>query len=751
MKKSLQFTLLLVIAIATSQAQTLTIDFSLTSPAPPLVVPYPSGLSNVTFSVNLSKPHSMVVEGYVKIYAQPSNSSTLNTLYTSINITSSNWSGSGPDTYLFTGSFNITPSQLSDGPGTIFARFEADGGINYNSSTIDASVSFPAIVNNEITATGTTSFVNSGDPALISGSSPAGGNGTYAYQWQSSITNASSGFSNISGATSISYNPPVINSTTYYRRVVTSAGQTSTSNVVTFSVTISISNNFISAQGATYFTDGSDPSLIGGTIPSGGNGSYSYQWQLSTTSETSGFANINGATSINYDPPAITTTSFYRRLVNSSGAPTSNSNVIAISILRSNVIHFGSGLDYSNKYYYARPVTPPTIGGELITGTTSTIEYFWVESNDGANWHAVFGSDGSIHPTSSIIQTTYYARQALIRDGSNNVVFTQLSNVVIAYIFDPISNNSVCCDQTVYGTSLPSVITGTTPVGGIQPLDMRWQTSTDNVNWTDINGGVEQGKDYQPPQGQVGNIYFRRMVRDHSPVYPPYISYSNSVLINYQNIIPIGATFTNPFPSWGTWTSGCAEYLQTVNSLSGNFSNQYGGPDNDVFFKINSNITYLGVNSCSSTVHTKLYLFDSNFNLMTLTNNWSDCQFTQSLPVGTFYLIVEGNGIINLQMATYVYGDCADQYTGFPAGFLADTNMAVYPNPAMESVNVKLSDKTDKDTKNVRVHNKFGTMVKSFETKDSELNFSVTDLPADIYYIKVITRHNTATHRLVIK
>ena len=56
------------------------------------------------------------------------------------------------------------------------------------------------------------------------------------YQWQSSTTSATAGFTNIAGATSNSYTTPALTQTTYYRAVLTCSGQSATSTVATVTV-----------------------------------------------------------------------------------------------------------------------------------------------------------------------------------------------------------------------------------------------------------------------------------------------------------------------------------------------------------------------------------------------------------------------------------------------------------------------------------------------------------------------------------
>lgn len=506
-----------------------------------------------------------------------------------------------------------------------------------------------------------------------------------------------------------------------------------------------VENNTITTTGPVFFNSSGDPGVINGSLPTGGNGQYTYQWQISTTSETTGFTNI-GVTLQSYDPNAIFETSFYRRLVTSAGV-TSTSNTVSFTTLKNNQINFNPA---GNKYYYSRPVTPPEIKGSLITGTTLTINYRWVESMDGKTWHIVYGSDGTLYRPSAINGITQYARDASIYDANGNNVFSGLSNVVIAYVFEPITENTICCDQTVYGLNAPVPITGSSPIGGNPPLYSPWEISTDGTTWT--NAPEWQGDpSFKPISGRVGKVFFRRKILDASN--PRYISYSNVVYVDYLNVIPIGAAITNPFPT-STFDINCQEYLQTVNSLNGKFNNSYGGAGNDVFYKVISNDprsghTILGFNTCSSDVNTKLYLFDSNFNPMTLQDKRSDCLFFQDLPTGTYYLMAEGNGTIKLQIGTYNYSDCPDVYYGFPVPLISETSIS--PNPADQSIQIRLSDSSNIESKKVYVYDKNSTLVRSIETKESELTMSVQDLLPDVYIVKIISNQGVHTQRLIIK
>jgi gliding motility-associated-like protein len=116
-------------------------------------------------------------------------------------------------------------------------RQTTTGGVVAYDSFYDVTVRpISSVTNNTITASGVIQFCNTGNPTAITGSTATGGDGTFAYQWQSSADNAT--FTDITGATSKNYDPPILNKDTYYRRVVSSGACTTplVSNVIIFRI-----------------------------------------------------------------------------------------------------------------------------------------------------------------------------------------------------------------------------------------------------------------------------------------------------------------------------------------------------------------------------------------------------------------------------------------------------------------------------------------------------------------------------------
>jgi hypothetical protein len=92
-----------------------------------------------------------------------------------------------------------------------------------------------------------------GDPAAFTQIVASTGGGALTYQWQSSIASCAAGFSNIAGATGITYDVPAgLAVTTYYRRVTTSTLNavlcTANSNCIT--VTVNPTNTITLTSGA---------------------------------------------------------------------------------------------------------------------------------------------------------------------------------------------------------------------------------------------------------------------------------------------------------------------------------------------------------------------------------------------------------------------------------------------------------------------------------------------------------------------
>ena len=176
---------------------------------------------------------------------------------------------------------------------------------------------------------------NSFDPLEITSSSlPSGNTGALIYQWQKSIINGTSDFTNIDGATGTSYNPGTIIVTTWFRRLARVDCKPDWSGAIASNaVKMTIYPNFTVGSAGTSHSIcyNSTPNQLTGTPPTGGNTPYSYQWQSSTINGT--FTDISGATTLNFQPGTLNQTTFYRQYQTSaSGCGTLTTNVVTITV-----------------------------------------------------------------------------------------------------------------------------------------------------------------------------------------------------------------------------------------------------------------------------------------------------------------------------------------------------------------------------------------------------------------------------------
>ncbi len=111
------------------------------------------------------------------------------------------------------------------------------------------------------------------------------------------------------------------------------------SDVAVITVGPGISNNVI-ASNQTICT-GNIPSSIMGQVITGAGGTSSYQWQSSTNNVT--WINIPGATGLNFQPPALTDSIWYRRIASTtlcSGPQANTSNVVKVTVNQNAIAAF---------------------------------------------------------------------------------------------------------------------------------------------------------------------------------------------------------------------------------------------------------------------------------------------------------------------------------------------------------------------------------------------------------------------------
>ena len=364
-------------------------------------------------------------------------------------------------------------TSLSYNPGLIstttsYRRQVFSGACNSTSNTITITVT-PSLAN---TGIGSPQTICQGSPvALLTGQLPTGGLGAYNYQWESSTNNST--WSSISGATQQDYQPASINSTTYFRRRVSSGVCNVASSSVAIVVTPALSNNTISSDQTICI--GSSATTLTGSSVAGGNGTLSYQWQFSTDNGTSWVNVPSNGNSSSYSPGAISTSTMYRRIVSSGACTLISGNTITITVLPA-LANFS--ISASQQICEGNPTA--LLVGELPTGGNGVYTYQWESSTNNSTWNTITGVNTKDYQPPVLTTTTYYRRR--VTSGACSVISPSITITIYN------TPNAGILSSTVINVCQGATVSIST--SGVVGVIQKWQynlTPSDNATWVDVN------------------------------------------------------------------------------------------------------------------------------------------------------------------------------------------------------------------------------------------------------------------------
>ncbi|MEN0052367.1 MAG: DUF6443 domain-containing protein [Mucilaginibacter sp.] len=247
-----------------------------------------------------------------------------------------------------------------------------------------------------------------GSTQTLTAAAATGGDGNYSYKWQSSANG--SGWSDV-GVSSLNYNPGELTATTYYHLVTTSTGTAVASNTATVTVYPQLVSGNISPANQTISYGGAG--TLQGAAATGGDGSYSYNWQWSPNG-SSGWQDVTPAVNaLEYKPANLTSTTYYHMITTDMGANVT-SNVVVVTVNPPPAVVPGAYIQGSQTIAY-NGTASLSIGP--ASGGTGTYSYQWQQSTDGGlSWPAV--GTGQSFSSASLTSTTYY--RVLITSGSQS-------------------------------------------------------------------------------------------------------------------------------------------------------------------------------------------------------------------------------------------------------------------------------------------------------------------------------------------
>jgi gliding motility-associated-like protein len=345
------------------------------------------------------------------------------------------------------------------------------------------------------------------------------------YKWQDSTALATWGA--VLG-TSKSYDPPSnLLKTKWYRRTVTSGRCSDSLAKVRVTVLDTISKNAVTNRFDTICHGGTFANLLVDPGLGGGDNTYRYLWQYSTTGAAGSWATASGiATGSTYNPDEASLLFpgkvYFRRKVFSGShnvCGDSSSPAVAVRLDWAKM----TGNTISADEIICSGSTPAGITGILPANGDGTYKFTWQDSSKFHNWTDIAGYvkvTGLNYSPPSLTDTTAYRRIAY----SSKCVDTSL--IVNKMVHKPITNFNVSLlsvewDTTICSGSVPKLLDGFLPgasggTGDPAQNIYQWKLSaTKTGGYSDIGGA--SGEDYQPAAltnatSAPAYFYFRRSV-----------------------------------------------------------------------------------------------------------------------------------------------------------------------------------------------------------------------------------------------
>lgn len=344
------------------------------------------------------------------------------------------------------------------------------------------------------------------DPDPIITPDPKGGDGTYTYLWIDSSSNQNFWDDAPGTNDERDYNPPILTDTTYYRRIVTSAGLADTSYRIAFYIHEAIAGNTIAAEDTVCY--GLAPELFESTATiSGGypGVTYNYKWQHRPDGAGS-YTDVSGTTTEpTYQAPGLDISTDYRRIAY-AGVCVSTSNAETVTVLPAI-----TGNDITPNDTICISTIPDLINGPAPSGgDQGDLRYQWIDSTSTQDWTLISGETALAYQSPALSQTTYIRRVVLSGEGDACVdtsAYVEILNV------PDITGNIISSDQTLCQEDQAGLLNGSGPGGGYMgQYDFTWISSTDQTTWLPAGGNDKVQTGFDPGVMDGDTTWYRRVV-----------------------------------------------------------------------------------------------------------------------------------------------------------------------------------------------------------------------------------------------
>ncbi|MCX6279818.1 MAG: PKD domain-containing protein [Bacteroidetes bacterium] len=368
----------------------------------------------------------------------------------------------------------------------------------------------------------------------ISATLPAGGSGMFAYQWQELI---GVNWTDIYGATNLSYSPPQLTTTSHYRLRQADNFCNPDQIVTTNEILITVFSPFVSGtvgnNQTICYNQTPDPLIA--TVPAGGSSNYTYQWQAKTG--TGNWTNIQGATNLAYSPSALTTTTSYQLIQTDiwcNPAQDVISNLVTITVHQPLVS--GSA---ANDQFVCFGTIPSQLSVTPPSGGSGTFSYQWQLKANSGSWVDIPSAIGQTYSPPALSETTQY--RVIHTDIYCDPYQQATSNVVTVTVYNQLMSGAADTDQTLCYGEIPNPLHISLPVGGSGNFTYQWQNEIAGAGWNDIPGATNLI--YSPPSLTTTIQY--RVIQTDAWCAPHQEAISNVVTITVYNQLVVGSAGNN--------------------------------------------------------------------------------------------------------------------------------------------------------------------------------------------------------------
>ncbi len=234
---------------------------------------------------------------------------------------------------------------------------------------------------------------------------------------------------------------------------------------------------FNTLRGVDTICAGQVPNKITGSHPKGGDGTYTWIWQKSIDSLA--WVTLGSTSRDSIRPPALTQTTFYRRIVRSVDKKlnviSDTSRTLKIFVYPAITNNIVSGTD---TICYNLPAA--TLTGTNPAGGNNIYQYQWQFSSNMSVWNNGGNSD-SFSP--GLLQQSFYFR----RQVTSAAYCSHTSNTVKVTVLPSITNNVFISDDTVICKDLGTgLLNALSPGQGDGTYAYLWQSRSTYGNWTSL-------------------------------------------------------------------------------------------------------------------------------------------------------------------------------------------------------------------------------------------------------------------------